>query len=53
MVDDDSSDVYFAAGFNGQTMMINETTNVVVIRLGIDRGNINWYPIMKKLSESV
>lgn len=53
MVDDDNSDVYFAAGFNGQTMMINETTNVVVIRLGIDRGNVSWYPIMKRLSESV
>lgn len=52
-VDDEDSDVYFAAGFNGQIMLINETTNVIVIRLGKDRGGVNWYPIMKKLSASV
>jgi len=52
-VDDEYSDVYFAAGFNGQTMLVNETTKVIVIRLGIDKGNINWYPAMKKLSEIV
>jgi CubicO group peptidase (beta-lactamase class C family) len=52
-VDDSGSDVYFAAGFNGQIMLINETTNVIIIRLGKDRGGVNWYPIMKKLSESV
>ncbi|MCC6516982.1 MAG: serine hydrolase [Chitinophagales bacterium] len=52
-VDDDNSDVYYAAGFNGQIMLINETKNVIIIRLGKDRGGVNWYPIMKKLSESV
>lgn len=51
--DDDQSDVYYAAGFNGQIMMINETRNVIIIRLGRDRGGVDWYPIMKKLSESV
>ena len=51
--DDNNSDVYYAAGFNGQIMMINETKNVIIIRLGKDRGGVNWYPIMKKLSESV
>jgi CubicO group peptidase (beta-lactamase class C family) len=53
MVDDGDSDVYFAAGFNGQIMLINETTNVVIVRLGIDKGAVNWYPILKKLSEIV
>lgn len=52
-VDDADNDIYFAAGFNGQTMMINETKNVIVIRLGIDKGNMDWYPMMKKLSELV
>ena len=52
-VDDNESDVYYAAGFNGQIMLINETRNVIVIRLGKDRGGIDWYPIMKKLSEAV
>lgn len=52
-IDDDKSDVYYAAGFNGQIMLINETKNVIVIRLGKDRGGVDWYPIMKKLSESV
>lgn len=52
-VDDENSDVYFAAGFNGQIMLINETKNVIIIRLGTDRGGVNWYPVMKKLSESV
>jgi len=51
--DDENSDVYYAAGFNGQIMMINETKNVIIIRLGKDRGGVNWYPIMKKLSEAL
>ncbi|MEZ5026002.1 MAG: serine hydrolase [Chitinophagales bacterium] len=52
-VDDNNSEVYYAAGFNGQIMLINETKNVIVIRLGKDRGGVDWYPIMKKLSELV
>ncbi|HNY55193.1 MAG TPA: serine hydrolase, partial [Chitinophagales bacterium] len=52
-IDDENSDVYYAAGFNGQIMLINETKNVIIIRLGKDRGGVDWYPIMKKLSESV
>ena len=52
-VDDTNSDVYYAAGFNGQIMLINETKNVIVIRLGKDRGGVDWYPIMKKLTELV
>ena len=52
-IDDANSDVYYAAGFNGQIMLINETKNVIVIRLGKDRGGVDWYTIMKKLSETV
>lgn len=51
--DTPADDVYYAAGFNGQIMLINETKNVIVIRLGKDRGGVDWYPIMKKLSELV
>jgi CubicO group peptidase (beta-lactamase class C family) len=49
--DDEQSDVYYAAGFNGQIMMINETKNIIIIRLGKDKGGVDWYPIMKKLTE--
>ena len=52
-VDEPTDDVYVAAGFNGQIMLINETKNVIVIRLGKDRGGVDWYPIMKKLSNLV
>jgi hypothetical protein len=52
-VDDAGNDIYYAAGFNGQIMLINETKHVIIIRLGKDRGGVDWYPIMKKLSESV
>jgi CubicO group peptidase (beta-lactamase class C family) len=52
-VDDTINDVYFGAGFNGQILMINERTNVIVIRLGTDRGGVKWYDIMKKLTELV
>lgn len=52
-IDDENSDIYYAAGFNGQIMLINETKKVIIIRLGKDRGGVDWYPIMRKLSESV
>ncbi len=52
-VDDSLSNVYYAAGFNGQTMLINESKKVVIIRLGIEKGNVHWYPILKRLSEIV
>lgn len=52
-VDDSLSNIYYAAGFNGQTMLINESRKVVIIRLGIDKGDVYWYPILKKLSEIV
>lgn len=52
-VDDADNDIYYGAGFNGQILMINETTNVIIIRLGTDRGGIKWYDIMKKLSQTV
>ena len=48
-----TDNVYYAAGFNGQIMMINETKKVIIIRLGKDRGGVNWYPILKKLTELV
>ncbi len=51
--DDENSDLYYAAGFNAQIMMINETKNVIIIRLGKDRGGVDWYTLMKKLSEAV
>lgn len=52
-VDDADNDIYYGAGFNGQILMINETKNVIIIRLGTDRGGVKWYDIMKKLSETV
>ncbi|MFN8285047.1 MAG: serine hydrolase [Chitinophagales bacterium] len=52
-VDDTDNDIYYGAGFHGQILMINETRNVIIIRLGTDRGGVKWYGIMKKLSEIV
>jgi CubicO group peptidase (beta-lactamase class C family) len=41
---------YFAAGFNGQIMFVNESTNTVIVRLGKNKGGLVWYPMMKALS---
>jgi CubicO group peptidase (beta-lactamase class C family) len=48
--DDAENDIYYAAGFNGQIMLINATRKVIVIRLGKDKGGVNWYPLLRKLS---
>lgn len=47
---DESSDVFFAAGFKGQVMMVNKTTGVVIVRLGENKGGLQWYDMMKNLS---
>ncbi len=47
---DEESDVYFAAGFRGQVMMVNKTTGVVIVRLGENKGGLQWYDMMKNLS---
>lgn len=52
-IDNANDNVYYAAGFNGQILLINESKKTIVIRLGTDRGGVDWYPIMKKLSELV
>lgn len=49
--DDTVSNSYFGAGFNGQTLFINESTQTVIVRLGLNKGGIYWYSIYKKLSE--
>lgn len=50
---DESSDVYFAAGFRGQIMMVNNTTGVVIVRLGESKGGLQWYEMMKNLSNQL
>lgn len=47
---DAAFNAYFGAGFNGQIMFVNETTNTVIVRLGKNKGGLVWYPLMKALS---
>jgi CubicO group peptidase (beta-lactamase class C family) len=47
---DESTDVFFGAGFKGQIMMVNNTTGVVIVRLGENKGGLQWYDMMKNLS---
>lgn len=48
--EDENNNCYFGAGFNGQTLFINETTQTVIVRLGKNKGGIYWYPLYKNLS---
>ncbi|MCO5233763.1 MAG: beta-lactamase family protein [Chitinophagales bacterium] len=50
---DEKSDVYYAAGFKGQIMMINKSTGVVIIRLGENKGGLKWYEMLKNLSNKI
>jgi CubicO group peptidase (beta-lactamase class C family) len=52
-MDTPEQNIYFAAGFNGQIMMINESTNTIIIRLGKNKGGVLWYPLMRRLSQLV
>lgn len=47
---DETYNVYFGAGFNGQILFINESTNTVIVRLGKNKGGLVWYPMLKNLS---
>lgn len=47
---DQENDVFYGAGFKGQILMINRTSNVVIVRLGENKGGLNWYSMMKKLT---
>ena len=49
-MDDTMQNVYYGAGFGGQIMFINESAQTAVIRLGTSKGGVNWYPILKRLS---
>lgn len=49
-MDDVEQNIYYGAGFGGQIMFINESTQTAVIRLGTSKGGVNWYPILKRLS---
>lgn len=52
-MDTPKENIYIAAGFNGQIMLINETNNSIIIRLGKNKGGIVWYPIMRELSRQL
>lgn len=51
-MDDDKQNIYYGAGFNGQIMFINETTQTAIIRIGEGKGGVDWYKILKKLSNA-
>jgi CubicO group peptidase (beta-lactamase class C family) len=47
---DDNYEVYFAAGFKGQIMMVNKKSGVTIVRLGENKGGLYWYDMLKNLS---
>jgi len=47
---DSKNDIFYGAGFNGQVLLINRTTNTVIVRLGKNKGGESWYSMMKKLT---
>lgn len=47
---DAEKNVFFGAGFRGQIMLINKTDNVVIVRLGENKGGLKWYEMLKQLS---
>lgn len=51
-MDDDKQNIYYGAGFNGQVMFINETTQTAIIKIGEGKGGVNWYSILKRLSNA-
>lgn len=50
---DEEKDVFFAAGFKGQILMVNRTDNVVIVRLGESKGGVKWYDMLRELSEVI
>ncbi|MBK8672794.1 MAG: serine hydrolase [Bacteroidetes bacterium] len=51
-MDDEKQNIYYGAGFNGQVMFINETTQTAIIKIGEGKGGVNWYNILKRLSNA-
>jgi CubicO group peptidase (beta-lactamase class C family) len=49
-LNDPEYNIYFGAGFGGQIMFINETTQTVIIRLGTKKGSLPWYDLFKEFS---
>jgi len=49
-LNDRQNNIYFGAGFGGQIMFINETTETLIIRLGTKKGGIPWYRLFKEIS---
>jgi len=52
-MDTPKENIYIAAGFNGQIMLINEDNGSIIIRLGKNKGGLLWYPIMRELSRQL
>ena len=49
----DDADVFFGAGFKGQILMIDKTDDVVIVRLGKNKGGIKWYEMLKNLCTQI
>ncbi len=50
---DVQTDIFFGAGFKGQILMIDKTDDVVIVRLGENKGGIKWYEMLKNLSKEI
>ena len=43
-------DIFYGAGFNGQFLVINKTTNTIIVRLGESKAKHSWWQILSNLS---
>ncbi|MEZ5008054.1 MAG: serine hydrolase [Chitinophagales bacterium] len=45
------NEVYYGSGFNGQFLVINKTTNTIIVRLGEKEGGYKWWSMLTDLSK--
>lgn len=43
-------DIFYGAGFNGQYLIMNRTTNTIIVRLGETKAGHKWYHILSELT---
>jgi CubicO group peptidase (beta-lactamase class C family) len=44
-------DIFYGAGFNGQFLLMNKTTNTIIVRLGESKAKHSWWEILSDLSK--
>jgi CubicO group peptidase (beta-lactamase class C family) len=46
----ENRDIYYGSGFNGQLLVMNKTTNTIIVRLGETKDGHEWYHILSEMS---